>query len=91
MSTGQHVPPRPGKAHDWQGPVHATLQHAPSAQKPDAHSPFTLQLEPFIFLPQLPLTQGLPLTHWLACVHESKQAPIFVSHAYGAQMIVGAG
>jgi hypothetical protein len=71
MSTGQQVPPRPGRAHETQPPAHATLQHTPSAQKPDAHSVPILHVAPFIFLPQLPLTHCWPTAHWLDCVHAS--------------------
>jgi hypothetical protein len=55
-SIGQQVPRRPGSAHETQPPEQATLQQTPSAQKPDAQSAATLQLAPFIFLPQLALT-----------------------------------
>jgi len=79
-SVGQQVPRRPGSAHDTQPPAQATLQQMLSAQKPDAQSPFTLHVAPFIFLPQLEPTHCWPATHWLDCVHVSKQALVVVSH-----------
>src|SRR5450432_1904430 len=88
---GKQVPRRPGSAHDTQPPEHATLQHTPSAQNPDAQSAFATHLAPFIFLPQLPLTHCWLVTHWLVCVHVSKQAPVVVSHEKGAQITVGPG
>jgi hypothetical protein len=71
--------------------VQATLQHTPSAQKPDAQSVPTLQVAPFIFLPQLAFTHCWPLAHWLVWVHASKQAFVVMSQVYGAQMTVGPG
>ena len=56
VSTGQHVPSRPGWLHVRQAPVHATLQHSPSAQNPDAHSLPLLQTAPRGLGPQLPAT-----------------------------------
>jgi hypothetical protein len=50
---GQHVPARPGSAHEMQPPSHATLQQTESAQKPEAHSSPDAHFAPFIFLPQL--------------------------------------
>jgi hypothetical protein len=90
-SVGQQVPRRPGRAQDTQPPEQATLQHTPSAQKPEAQSVLALQLAPFIFLPQLLFTHCWPPAHWLVCVHVSKQAPVVGSHENGAQMIVGPG
>jgi hypothetical protein len=68
---GQQVPLRSGRAHDTQPPWQATLQHTPSAQKPDAQSAFLAQFAPFIFSPQLALTHCWPLVHWLDWVHDS--------------------
>jgi hypothetical protein len=90
-SIGQQVPRRPGSAHDTQPPEQATLQHTPSAQKPEAQSALALQLAPFIFLPQLAFTHCCPPAHWLVWVQVSKQAPVVGSHENGAQMIVGPG
>ena len=70
-SIGQQVPRRPGCAHETQPPEQATLQQTPSAQKPDAQSLPTLQVAPFIFLPQLLLTHCWPPAHWLDCVQVS--------------------
>ena len=67
-SVGQHVPSRPGSAHETQPPPHATLQQTPSAQKPEAQSALAVHVAPFIFLPQLAATHCWPLTHWVDCV-----------------------
>jgi hypothetical protein len=88
---GQHVPERPGVAHETQPPWQETLQQTPSAQKPDAQSAAAVHCAPFIFLPQLPATHCCVLTHWLDCVHDSKHAPLTESHEYGAQIVVGPG
>jgi hypothetical protein len=88
---GQQVPRRSVSAHETQPPLHATLQHTPSAQKPDAHSEPFVQFAPFIFAPQLPFTHCCPVVHWLDCVHASKHAPLSASHEYGAQIVVGPG
>ncbi len=53
-STGKQLPCRMGRSHFTHAPLHATLQHTLSAQKPDAHSVSFSQCAPFIFLPQLP-------------------------------------
>ena len=88
---GQQVPSRPGSAHETQPPEHATLQHTPSAQNPDAQSAPALHVAPFIFLPQLPLTHCWFVTHWLDWAQASKQAPVVGSHENGAQITVGPG
>jgi hypothetical protein len=75
-STGQHVPMRSGSAHDRQPPSQATLQHTPSAQKPDAHSPPPPHFAPLGFLPQLAWTHWRPPTHSALWAHLSKQAPV---------------
>jgi hypothetical protein len=80
VSMGQQVPLRSGSAHETQPPPQATLQHTPSAQKPDAHSPPFVQFAPFIFIPQLPETHCWPFAHSVVWVHASKQAPFAGSH-----------
>jgi hypothetical protein len=80
MSTGVHVPARPGSEHETHPPWQATLQQILSAQKPEAQSAPVVQLAPFIFRPQLPALQVCPLTHSLVCEQVSKQAPVFGLH-----------
>jgi hypothetical protein len=70
-SIGQQVPRRSGSAHETQGPPHATLQHTPSAQNPDAQSAPFVQFAPFILSPQLPFTHCCPLAQSLDCVQAS--------------------
>jgi len=46
----EHVPGLVERAHESQAPpLHAVLQHRPSAQKPDVHSFVAAQVEPFAF------------------------------------------
>jgi hypothetical protein len=44
--SGVQWPSLPEARHVSHGPVHAVLQHTPSAQKPEAHWPCSLQLPP---------------------------------------------
>jgi hypothetical protein len=81
----------PGSAQERQPPSQATLQHTPSAQKPEAHSSAAPQCEPLGFFPQLALTHWWSPTQSLFCAHLSKQAPVASLQPYGAQMNPGAG
>jgi hypothetical protein len=70
-SSGQQVPSRPIRLQLRHGPLQATLQQTPSAQKPEAQSSGFWQAAPFMRGPQLPLTHWWPLTHWLLVVQVS--------------------
>jgi hypothetical protein len=73
--TGMNVqwPTDPVWLHDTQEPVHATLQHTPSTQKPEVHSALAAQGLPLAFVPQLPATHCCPATHWALVVQASAQ------------------
>jgi hypothetical protein len=90
-SMAQHVPKRPGSAHDRQPPSQATLQQTSSAQNPETHSSPEAHFEPLGFLPQLPFTHWCPVPQSPLCAHVSKQAPVAALQPYGAQMKAGAG
>jgi hypothetical protein len=68
-----HVPTEPGNAHVWQE-AQLPLQHTPSTQKLLVHCEAEVQGAPRPFLPQRFCVQGVPVTHWLASVHELKQS-----------------
>jgi len=53
-STGQQVPSRPIRLQLRHGPLQATLQQTPSAQKFEAHCSLRSQIAPIISKPQLP-------------------------------------
>ena len=70
-ATAVQLPTLPGTSQAWHCPPQAALQQTPSAQKPLAHCTLSWQVAPFISLPQLPVTQAWPLTHWLLVVQAS--------------------
>jgi hypothetical protein len=55
-----HMPGAVGIAHERHAPVQASLQHTPSAQKPERHWSPPVQGEPSSLRPQLPLVQWTP-------------------------------
>jgi hypothetical protein len=79
LSIGQQVPERPTRLHATHAPVHATLQHTPSVQKPDAQSWFFAQTAPFRFGPQLPATHFVPAQSE-SDAHIATQAFLLPSH-----------
>jgi hypothetical protein len=91
MSIGQHVPSRPGWLHVTHAPLHATLQHRPSAQKPEAHSLSFTQTAPRGLGPQLPATQRTPLTQSAPEVHVAMHLLVTGSQPNGAQIVAGPG
>ena len=91
VSMGQQVPSRPGWLQVRQAPVHATLQHSPSAQNPDAHSLPLLQTAPRGLGPQLPETHWTPLTQSEADAQVETHLLVAGSHPKGAQMVAGPG
>jgi hypothetical protein len=66
--TNVQRPTEPGWLHDTQGPLHATLQHTPSTQKPEVHSAFSSQGWRMGLVPQLPATHCCPAAHWASVV-----------------------
>ncbi len=71
--------------------MHATLQHSPSAQNPDAHSLPLLQTAPRGLGPQLPATHWTPLTQSEADAQVETHLLVAGSHPKGAQMVAGPG
>ena len=61
-------PFEPGWSHETQSPLHATLQHTLSAQKPETQSSPVLQTAPLELLPQLPATHSCSAEHWASVV-----------------------
>jgi hypothetical protein len=70
-------------------PPQATLQHTPSAQKPEAQSPALAHTAPFGLGPQLPATHFVPLAQSASDVHIAKQAFLEVSQLKGAHSVSG--
>jgi hypothetical protein len=57
-ATAEHVPRAPGTSHASHCPLHAALQHTPSAHTPLAHSLAAVQAAPFVpFATQAPCWQ----------------------------------
>ena len=82
---GEQLPSSPVWLHDRHAPPHAVLQHTPSAQWPEAHSPGPVWQEaPFIFRPQLPFKHLRPATQFASVTHAGKHLLVDVSHEYGA-------
>jgi hypothetical protein len=77
--------------HETQLPLQATLQQTPSAQKPEAQSPFALQTAPRGLGPQLPATHLTPPAQSLSLEHVAKHWPVFASHPKGAHTVAGPG
>jgi hypothetical protein len=80
---GEQVPSAPGRLQRSQLPVHAELQHTPSAQRPDVHSGLDAQLAPLaLSATQAPVpSQYRPLAHWRGVVQRVGQLPLTPSHA----------
>jgi hypothetical protein len=87
-AVGPQTPIRPVCAQLTQGPVQATLQQTPSAQKPEAHCDPAWQTAPSGLGPQLPFTHLDP-TQSLSEAQVAAQAPVIASQVNGAQMTVG--
>ena len=62
-------PTEPGWLHETHEPPQATLQHTPSAEKPEVHSLFSEDFAPFSLSPQLRFTHCWPAAHWALVVH----------------------
>jgi hypothetical protein len=67
------MPALPVWLHETHEPAHATLQHTPSTQKPEAHPSPVVQSAPLGLLPHLPATHWCPAEHWASVVHEEAQ------------------
>jgi hypothetical protein len=87
---GQQVPTRFGRAHETQLPSQATLQHAPSAQKPLAQSEPLLQLATSLLKPHAPFTHA-ELKQSASLAHVVWHVPVAASHANGAHGYEGIG
>lgn len=72
--TGLHSPAELARLHAMHEPVQALSQHTPWAQKPDWHSPRSLQSVPLGLRPQEAPRQKLPSVHWESLVHDPKHA-----------------
>jgi hypothetical protein len=66
--------------HETHAPWQATAQHTPSVQKPEAHSSFFAQLEPFILRPQLPFMHCTPIAQSAFDAQVPKQSCLLMSH-----------
>jgi hypothetical protein len=91
IAVGQQVPRRALWLQLTQGPVQATLQQKPSAQKPDAHCAADVQVAPIGRLPQLPFTH---FTSEVQSASEEQlvlQAFVWASQLNGAQIVDGPG
>jgi hypothetical protein len=89
IAVGQQVPRRPLWLQLTQGPLHATLQQNPSAQKPDAHWTPVVQLAPPGRLPQLPFTHLTSGAQSLSEAQPVRQALVTGSQLNGEQMVDG--
>jgi hypothetical protein len=80
------VPSAPGTAQLLQVWPQREPQQTPSTQKPEVHSPASLQALPLPLVPQRPLaSQRLGAWHWLSPVQEPKQSVPSLLQAKGAQ------
>jgi hypothetical protein len=75
--------------HVLQAPWQATLQHTPSAQKPEAQSSFFAQAAAPRFFPQLPATHLPPVAQSWSVLHEAKHWFTDASQPKGVQIVVG--
>jgi hypothetical protein len=91
VSMGQQLPSRPGWLQVTHAPLHATLQHNPSAQNPDAHSLSLLHTAPRGLGPQLPATHWTPLTQFAEDAQVEMHLLVAGSQPNGAQMVAGPG
>src|SRR5262249_49952903 len=90
-STGQQVPSRPTCVHETHPPWHATLQHTPSAQKPEAHSVAFAQKAPRGFFPQLPPTHLMPVAQSASLAQVARHLLADESQPNGAHTVAGPG
>jgi hypothetical protein len=86
-STGEHLPVRPGSAHDIHTPPQAASQQTPCAQKPLAHSPLVVQLTTNEHTPS---TQCLP-PQSAGVAHFFEQERVVASQSKGAHDNAPAG
>jgi len=68
-SRNLHRPTEPAWLHETQGPLHETLQHTPSEEKPETHWALLMDLAPLSFSPQLWATHSWPAAHWAFVLH----------------------
>jgi hypothetical protein len=91
IAVGQQVPMRPLWLQLTHGPLQATLQQKPSAQKFDAHWLEPVQTAPIGFLPQLPFTHFTFDAQSASDEQVAMQAFVLVSQLNGVQMVAGPG
>ena len=87
--SGVHVPRDDASAQLRHAPPHASLQHTPSVQKPDAQSVPFVHVPPGFLSPQLWATQAMPATQSASVVHVGLQAPD--TQRYGVQSCTPGG
>lgn len=90
-AVGEQVPIRPLWLQLTQGPLQATLQQNPSAQKPEAHWVDALQTAPIGRLPQLPFTHLTLPAQSASDEQLVTQVLVLLSQLKGAQMVAGPG
>ena len=91
MAVGQQVPMRPLWLQLTHGPVQATLQQKPSAQKFEAHWTEAVQTAPMGRLPQLPFTHLTLGAQSASDAQVTTQLLVLLSQEKGAQMVAGPG
>jgi hypothetical protein len=74
--TGVQRPSATDRAQEVHRPVQALSQQTPSTQKPDLHCWLVVQVTPLGRGPQLPLTQGLPITQSAFVLQVTVQASV---------------
>jgi hypothetical protein len=91
----EHVPTEPAALHSAQLPVHAELQHTPSAQKPEVHWTAVVHAAPSPdFGTHAPVWQKCVASHCASEVHEVGQAelaPLQVNGAHDGLPCTSAG
>jgi hypothetical protein len=90
-ATGQQVPIRPLWLQLTQAPRHATLQHSPSVQKPEAHSASLVHTAPRGLGPQLPFTHFTPATQSPSERQVVVHVVVAASQLNGLQIVAGPG
>jgi len=91
VAVGQQVPTRPLWLQLTQGPLQATLQQNPSAQKFEAHWVEAVQTAPIGRLPQLPFTHLTLEAQSASEAQVTTQALVLLSQLNGAQMVAAPG
>jgi hypothetical protein len=88
-ATGVQVPTWPTSAHERHGPVHATLQHTPSTQKPLAQSSWLVHADAGVECEHEPLKHGPFPLQSAAVSHRDTHETVWGSQVYGLQTMDG--